>query len=163
MPLKDQNRADWDPDFRARGIALAERAATLPGAASYTVQAAITAVHAEASSIEDTDWLQIVVLYGLLERCEPGPVVQIGKAVALGRTYGPRVGLDRLVALAGDARVEGFRAFPVARALTLEELGDPHAAARSYRRALELPGNAAEERFRSEALDAMSSSAPDRN
>jgi len=90
VPLPEQDRTSWDPDRTTEGIALAERAAGAPGAGAYAIQAAIAAVHAEADSYQATDWDQIAVLYRLLEEREPGPVVRLGRAVALGRARGPR-------------------------------------------------------------------------
>lgn len=133
-------------------IALTEQAAAMPEAGSYTVQAAIAALHAEAASFNDTDWAQIAVLYRMLETHEPGPLVRLGRAVALGRAHGPEVGLRRLEELADDAQLASHRAFHIARALTLEELGDTAGAAEAYRRALDIPGNEAEEVFLMAAL-----------
>lgn len=144
VPLADQDRQRWDRELIAEGTRLAEVAAGMNGAGTYAIQAAIAAVHAEAASFAETDWAQIVVLYRLLERHEPGPMVRLGHAVAVGRAVGLDEGLRRLDALADDPVLVRLRSFHVARAVTLEELGDPSAAADAYRRALELPGNDAE-------------------
>ena len=144
VPLAEQDRGRWDRSALQRGIALAERAAGMRGAGGYAIQAAIAAVHAEAGSFEATDWRQIAVLYGMLEAVDPGPVVRLGRAIAIGRASGPAAGLELLDALGGDARMVRFRPFHVARAVTLAELGDAPAAAASYERALEFVGNEAE-------------------
>lgn len=144
IPLARQDRRRWDRDLIAEGLVLAERAAAGPGASRYAIQAAIAAVHAEAATFEETDWPQIAVLYGLLATSEPSPVVRIGWAVAVGRAHGPAIGLARLDELADDRRVDRFRHYHVARAVTLAELGEDERAATAYRRALTLPGNEAE-------------------
>jgi RNA polymerase sigma-70 factor (ECF subfamily) len=153
VPLAEQDRALWDRELITDGLALAEAAAGSPGAGSYAIQAAIAAVHAEAVSFDATDWDQIAVLYGMLEAHEPGPVVRLGRAVALGRARGPAVGLRLLDALAADEALQRFRPFHVARAVTLEELGEFASAAVAYRRALELPGNEAEDGFLAASLE----------
>lgn len=155
VPLAEQDRGLWDPELLAAGISLAERAAAMPDAGSYTVQCAIAAVHAEAGSFPATDWRQIAVLYRLLESHEPGPVVRLGRAVALGRAYGPERGIRLLDELGADPRLDRSRDYHIARAVTLEELGDRAGAATAYRRALELDGNEAEEELLLSALAAV--------
>lgn len=152
VPLAEQDRDRWDGRLIAEGLELAERAAAAPGAGSYTIQAAIAAVHVEAADVESTDWPQIVALYRMLETYESSPVVRLGRAVAWGRARGVEEGLAQLEDLVGDPALERFRPFHIARAVTLEEIGDAEAAAAAYRRALELPGNEAESEFLSSAL-----------
>ncbi|MBK0419626.1 RNA polymerase sigma factor [Leucobacter sp. CSA1] len=161
VPLAEQDRALWDRGLVAEGLRLAESAAGAgPRAGAYAIQAAIAAVHAEAADLETTDWAQIAVLYGLLEQREPGPVVRLGRAVALGRLRGPAEGLRRLDALSADPALLRFRPFHIARAVTLEELGDAAAAAGAYRSALELPGNEAEDDFLASALAGLAPCQP---
>lgn len=146
VPLAEQNRSAWDRAQITEGLRLAEAAASSGRrAGGYAIQAAIAAVHAEARSFVDTDWAQVSVLYRLLERVEPGPVVRLGAAVAAGRALGAATGLRRLEALAADPELARFRPFHIARAVTLSELGDADAAAAAYRDALALPGNSAED------------------
>ncbi|WP_308291616.1 DUF6596 domain-containing protein [Microbacterium sp. G2-8] len=144
VPLAEQDRSRWRAALIAEGTALAEQAAAAPGAGSYAIQAAIAAVHAEAGAFADTDWRQIAVLYRMLAAYEPGPMVRLGEAVARGRAAGLAEGIRLLDALAGDPALDRLRAFHVARAVTLDELGEHRAAADAYRRALRLPGNDAE-------------------
>ncbi|GAB3621614.1 RNA polymerase sigma factor [Glutamicibacter endophyticus] len=155
VPLAAQDRQLWNREFIVEGLALAEAAAEAPGAGPYAIQAAIAAVHAEAESFAQTDWKQIAVLYGLLEAHEPGPVVRLGRAVALGRAHGPAVGRRLLDALAGDPALARFRPFHIARAVTLEELADYSGAAAAYRLALAIPGNEAEDGYLAAALDGI--------
>ncbi|OLT55900.1 RNA polymerase subunit sigma-24 [Corynebacterium sp. CNJ-954] len=145
VPLEHQDRTRWDGPLKAEGLILAERAAGMPGARTYAIQAAIAAVHAEALTFADTDWRQIAVLYRLLGKYESGPAVQLATVVAVGRTEGPRRGSELLGELAGERAFDDYRPFHVARAVTYRELGDHRSAAAAYRRALELPGNDAED------------------
>ncbi len=147
VPLAHQDRTQWDHDLAAEGMRLAEAAAAAPDAASYTIQAAIAAVHAEATAPESTDWAQIAVLYRMLEAHEGSPVVRVGRAVAVGRAFGPAHGLRLLDALTDTPALARYRPYHVARAITLAELGDDEAAADAYRKALALPGNDAEDDF----------------
>lgn len=157
VPLADQERALWDQTLLTEGVALAESAAAQPDAGPYTIQAAIAAVHAEARTADETDWAQIAVLYRLLEDHDPGPVVRVGRAVAVGRAYGAERGIAMLDRLQSDRQLDRFRPFHIARALTLAELGDHGGAADAYRRALDLPGNVAEDDYLADALAGLRS------
>ncbi|WP_232719130.1 RNA polymerase sigma factor [Gordonia metallireducens] len=152
VPLPDQDRTRWDGALVTEGTAIAESAAAQQDAGAYTIQAAIAAVHAEARTADETDWAQIAVLYRLLEAHDAGPVVRVGRAVAIGRAFGPSRGLEMLDRLASNAALDRYRPFHVARALTLAELDDHDGAAAAYRRALELPGNDAEDDYLASAL-----------
>lgn len=152
VPLAEQDRGRWDRVLIEEGLDLAQRAASSAGAASYAVQAAIAAVHAEAADVESTDWPQIAVLYRMLESYDPSPVVRLGRAVALGRAQGPRVGLEHVEDLAEEEALQRYRPFHIAHAMTLEEVGDHEAAAAAYRRALQLAGNAAEDAYLADLL-----------
>ncbi|WP_258932908.1 RNA polymerase sigma factor [Nesterenkonia pannonica] len=152
VPLAEQDRSRWDASLIHEGLRLAEWAASAPGAGPYAIQAAIAAVHAEAVDFDATDWPQIAVLYRMLESYEPSPVVRLGRAVAWGRAHGMHEGLAQLDALSGEPALERFRPFHIARALTLEDIGDAEAAMEAYRRALQLPGNEAESEFLISAL-----------
>jgi len=96
----------------------------------YQVQAAIAAVHDEAEEAEQTDWLQILSLYGLLERISDNPMVTLNRAVAVAMARGPRAGLALLSSLESDPRMASHHRLDAARAHMLEMAGD-HAAARS--------------------------------
>ncbi|MGB6244984.1 RNA polymerase sigma factor [Gordonia sp. (in: high G+C Gram-positive bacteria)] len=152
VPLSEQDRSRWDAALRAEGLHLAERAAGSPGAGPYAIQAAIAAVHAEADDADGTDWSQIAVLYRMLQAVDPGPVVELGRAVAVGRALGPSHGLRLLDDLASNTAMIRYRPFHIARALTLVELGDAAAAAHAYREALALPGNRAEDDYLAASL-----------
>jgi predicted RNA polymerase sigma factor len=90
VPLTEQDRAKWDHRLIAEGTALTERTlATTTALGPYQIQAAIAAVHDEAASVEDTDWTEVLALYQLLDRVSPGPMVSLGRAVAIAMVRGP--------------------------------------------------------------------------
>ncbi|HWK93536.1 MAG TPA: DUF6596 domain-containing protein, partial [Luteimicrobium sp.] len=102
VPLEAQDRALWDRDAIGEGVALVTAALPRGAVGPYQLQAAIAAVHDEAPSVEDTDWAQVLVLYDLLERVSPGPMVTLNRAVAVAMVHGPEQGLDLLRTLDGD-------------------------------------------------------------
>jgi predicted RNA polymerase sigma factor len=136
VPLAEQDRRRWDNAAIAAGTALLDAALVAHPIGRYQAQAAIAAVHAEAVRGEDTDWPQILALYGLLSTLAPGPVVALNEIVALAMVDGPHAALARLdeeePALAGYHRVHAVRAH------LLEEAGERAAARAEYRRAAEL-------------------------
>ena len=94
VPLAEQDRAKWDRPLIAEGTALAEQTlASTKALGPYQIQAAIAAVHDEAASVEDTDWAEVLALYQLLDRVSPGPMVSLGRAVAIAMVRGPQAGL----------------------------------------------------------------------
>jgi predicted RNA polymerase sigma factor len=147
VPLAEQDRGRWDRAEIAEGVALIsatlERAALGP----YQLQAAIAAVHAEAPSAEATDWAQIVVLYELLERTAPNPMVTLNHAVAVAMAHGPRAGLDLLAPLESDDRMARHHRLAAVRAHLLELLGDDEAALASYRAAARRTTSLPERRY----------------
>ncbi|HLD66238.1 MAG TPA: RNA polymerase sigma factor, partial [Pseudomonas sp.] len=120
--LAEQDRSLWNPQQIAEGIDLVERALRSRRFGPYSLQAAIAAVHAEASSAEATDWQQIVGLYDVLARLEPSPVVELNRAVAIGLAHGPAAGLAALDAIEAAA-LRGYHLLPAARADFLRRLG----------------------------------------
>ncbi|TGA85482.1 RNA polymerase sigma factor [Streptomyces palmae] len=142
--LEDQDRTLWDADLIAEGQRLLVPALTGPGVGPYAVQAAIAALHDEATAIETTDWPQIVALYDVLLRLEPSPLVALNRAVAVAMRDGPEAGLDLLDALADAGELCGFHLLPAARADLLRRLGRTAEAAVAYRAALDLAGNESE-------------------
>jgi RNA polymerase sigma factor (sigma-70 family) len=147
VPLADQDRARWNAEAIAEGVALIT--ATLPRAqvGPYQLQAAIAAVHAEAATADDTDWAQILALYELLERVGPNPMVTLNRAVAVAMVDGPEAGLDVLAALDDDERMARHHRLDAVRAHLLEMAGD-HAAARDmYRSAARGTTSLPEQRY----------------
>jgi RNA polymerase sigma-70 factor, ECF subfamily len=155
VALEDQDRARWDAERIAEGVATLERALALGRPGTYVVQAAIAALHAQARSWEATDWPQIAGLYAELERHDPSPVVRVNRAVAVGLADGPRAGLALLDGLPADARLERYAPLAAARAELLRRAGDTAGADAAYAAAIALTDNEAQraalERRRREA------------
>ncbi|HEX5240262.1 MAG TPA: RNA polymerase sigma factor [Candidatus Limnocylindrales bacterium] len=145
--LADQDRDRWDRREIGEGLELLARAVRMGRPGAYQVQAAIAALHDQVERPEDTDWRQVAVLYARLAELQPSPVVALNHAVAIAMADGPRAGLDRLAALAADARLSRYPYFHAARADLLRRVGDRAAAAAAYRSALELTVNAIERAF----------------
>jgi RNA polymerase sigma factor (sigma-70 family) len=131
VPLAEQDRGQWDRAAIAEGIELVTGTLARGRAGPYQVQAAIAALHDEAARAEDTDWPQILALYGVLERLTPSPVVTLNRAVALAMVRGPEAGLDLLASLEADGRLAGHHRVDAVRAHLLELAGD-HAGARTH-------------------------------
>jgi RNA polymerase sigma factor (sigma-70 family) len=147
VPLASQDRSRWDADAIAQGVALVTDTLARVPVGPYQLQAAIAAVHDEAARAADTDWPQILVLYELLERLDPSPVVTLNHAVALAMVRGPRAGLDLLATLDGDARLAGHHRLDAVRAHLLELAGDPAAAREHYRAAARRTTSLPEQRY----------------
>jgi RNA polymerase sigma-70 factor (ECF subfamily) len=154
ISLEDQDRSLWDAARIADGVAALERALCLGRSGPYVVQAAIAALHAQASCWEETDWPQIAGLYAELERLDPSPVVRINRAVAVAFAESAQTGLAILDDLQVDPRLERYQPLHAARAELLRRAGDPEAADAAYEAALTLTSNAAER----EALERRRSS-----
>ena len=149
--LADQDRSLWDREAIAAAVALIERAAALRRPGPYQLQAAIAACHAEAPSWAETDWTQILVLYDLLLRMAPTPVVRLNRAVALRAVAGPEAALAEVDALAGE--LDGYHLFHATRAELLFELGRREQSRAAEVRALGLTANRAERRLLERRLD----------
>ena len=135
VPLAEQDRGLWNQEQIAEGIELIS--ATLPKGAvgPYQLQAAIAAVHDEAARAEETDWPQILALYGVLGRLSDNPMVRLNHAVAAAMVHGPATGLELLDALGSDARIANHHRLHAVRAHLLELAGDHAAAITHYRAA----------------------------
>lgn len=145
--LDAQDRRLWDRALIAEGTALVERALGSGRFGPYALQAAISAVHAEAPAAADTDWGEIVGLYDLLLRVEPSPVVALNRAVAVAMRDGPEVGLELIDAILAAGDLADYRLAHAARADLCRRLGRSGEARTAYRRALELTQLAPERRF----------------
>jgi RNA polymerase sigma-70 factor (ECF subfamily) len=124
-----------------------ERALASRRIGPYTLQAAISAVHAEARSAAATDWAQIVGLYDVLARAEPSPVVELNRAVAVAMRDGPEAGLALVDAILARGELSDYRLAHAARADLCRRLGKTAEARASYQRALELTQQEPERRF----------------
>jgi RNA polymerase sigma factor (sigma-70 family) len=148
VPLAEQDRSRWDAGAIAEGVALVEATlASTDHLGSYQLQAAIAAVHDEASSTEDTDWRQILGLYDLLSRLYPNPMVTLNHAVALAMVQGPEAGLAMLGALDADDRTAGHHRLHAVRAHLLEMAGDVDGARGAYREAARRTTSLPERRY----------------
>ena len=148
IPLAEQDRTLWDQGLIAEGVGLIEAAAGKGPVGQYRLQAAIAAVHDQAARSEDTDWPQILALYGLLERVTDNPVVTLNRAVAAGMAEGPAAGLAVLDEV--DARLSGHYRLAAVRAHLLELAGDLEAARVHYRAAARRTTNLVEQQYLTE-------------
>jgi len=140
--LEDQNRAFWDRKQINEALALLDKAIRHRKPGSYQVQAAISALHARAARPEDTDWAEITLLYGLLERLQPSPVVSLNKAVAVSKLRGPETALEMLTPLA-DA-LGGYFYFHGVKGGLLMQAGRKREAREAFDRAIALANSPAE-------------------
>jgi RNA polymerase sigma factor (sigma-70 family) len=143
VPLAEQDRSRWDQAKIAEGVALVTGALPRGEVGPYQLQAAIAAVHDEATTMADTDWPQILGLYDLLELAAPNPFTALNRAVAVAMVRGPAAGLEVITALEADKRMARHHRLIAARAHLRELAGDTAAAAADYldaaRRATSLP------------------------
>jgi RNA polymerase sigma-70 factor, ECF subfamily len=145
--LADQDRALWDRGMIAEGQALVERAIRSRRFGPYTLQAAISAVHAEAPAADATDWPQIVGLYDVLVRADPSPVVELNRAAAVAMRDGPAAGLALIDAILDRGELRDYHLAHSARADLLRRLGRTAEAREAYERALGLARQEPERRF----------------
>jgi predicted RNA polymerase sigma factor len=147
VPLAEQHRGLWNADQINEGVALLTRTLGKVPIGPYQLQAAIAAVHDEASSAEQTDWPQILALYEVLERVSPGPVVRLNRAVAVAMVHGPRAGLAVLGTLDADERMTHTHRLEAVRGHLLELAGDAVAARAAYQRAARMTASIPEQRY----------------
>jgi len=145
--LEDQDRTLWNREYIKEGLALVQRALSSRRFGPYTLQAAIAAVHAEASGATATDWTQIVGLYDVLMRAEPSPVVELNRAVAVAMRDGPAAGLSVIDAILARGDLKNYHLAHAARADLCRRLGRAAEARASYERALKLSQQQPERRF----------------
>jgi RNA polymerase sigma-70 factor (ECF subfamily) len=150
--LENQDRALWNREQIAEGVALVERALKSRRFGPYTLQAAIAAVHAEAESAAATDWRQIVALYNQLVRIQPWPVVHLNRAVAIAERDGPEAGLAHIDALLEHGELANYYLAHSARAELYRRLGRTAEARSSYERALALTQQEPERKFLQERI-----------
>jgi RNA polymerase sigma-70 factor (ECF subfamily) len=153
--LEDQDRSLWHRGQITEGLALVERALSSRRFGPYTIQAAIAAVHAEASAAARTDWAQIVGLYDVLLRVEPSAVVELNRAVALAMRDGPLAGLEIIEAILNRGDLAEYHLAHSARAELCRRLGRIEEARASYQRALRLARQDPERRFLERRLSTL--------
>jgi RNA polymerase sigma-70 factor (ECF subfamily) len=147
VPLDEQNRALWNAGQIAEGCELTEHALRTPHFGTFSLQAAISAVHAEAPAAAATDWPQIVGLYDALLSIEPSPVVALNRAVAVAMAGGAAVGLTLVTALLRNDVLQNYHLAHAAQADLYRRLGRHEEALAAYQRALALTQQGAEQRF----------------
>ena len=150
--LKKQDRSLWNREQIAEGVALLQKALKSNRFGSYTLQAAIAAVHAEAESSAVTDWRQVVALYDRLVRIQPSPVVQLNRAVAIAMRDGPEAGLMHIDALLEHGELANYYLAHSARADMYRRLGRTAEARSSYEKALALTQQEPERQFLQERI-----------
>lgn len=156
IPLDQQDRSLWSGSEIDEGSRTLERALARRRAGLFQLQAAISALHAEATSHADTDWHQIVLLYETMHARSDNPVYLLNRAAALSYAHGADQALEALGAV--EATLGGYQPFHAARADLLRRTGQFEAARQSYRRAIELSGNESERQFLASRMAAMEQS-----
>ncbi|HET9906131.1 MAG TPA: RNA polymerase sigma factor [Anaerolineales bacterium] len=151
--LEEQDRALWDQEKIHEGIAVLDSAIVLRDSGPYQIQAAISALHAEAKTYAETDWTQITMLYQALARMTPSIVVEVNRAVAVAMAQGVEKGLKMLLDL--ESQANHFYPYHAALADLLRRTNQPEAAADAYQRALDLCGNTAERAYLQRRLNEM--------
>jgi RNA polymerase sigma-70 factor, ECF subfamily len=140
--LDDQDRTLWNSKMIAEGLALIDKAMRHRQSGPYQVQAAIAALHARAATPEDTDWVQIDLLYGALEIMQPSPVITLNRAVAVSKVRGPEAALQMIEPL--GERLSGYFHFFGVRGALLMQLGRNDEARVAFDRAIALANTSAE-------------------
>lgn len=146
--LLDQDRGKWNHLLIRRGLKALERAERLSSVrGAYTLQAAIAACHARAGTPEQTNWEVIAMLYGLLARAVPSPVIELNRAVAVGMAFGPQAGLDIVTALLDEPSLKAYHLLPSVHADLLFKLGRMPEAQEAFERAAALAQNARDKKL----------------
>ncbi|MFM9939001.1 MAG: RNA polymerase sigma factor [Hyphomicrobiaceae bacterium] len=140
--LEDQDRTRWNAKQIAEGLALIDKAVRHRRPGPYQVQAAIAALHARAKRFADTDWSEIELLYGTLERMQPSPVITLNRAVAVSKARGPEAALAMIEPLVN--KLGSYFYFHGARGAFLQELGRTDEARIAFDRAIALANTPAE-------------------
>jgi len=150
--LENQDRSLWNREQITEGVALLEKALKSRRFGSYTLQAAIAAVHAEAESVAVTDWRRVVALYNQLVRIQPSPVVHLNRAVAIAMRDGPEAGLTHIDAVLEHGELANYYLAHSARADMCRRLGRTAEARSSYEKALALTQQEPERQFLQERI-----------
>ena len=145
--IEDQDRSRWDQKMISEGMALVEQALQSRDFGAYTIQAAISAVHARAADAARTDWNQIVALYSVLQRIDSSPVVELNRAVAVAMRDGPEAGVVLIDAILNRGDLADYHLAHAARAELCRRSGNTSEAKNSYERALSLARQEPERRF----------------
>lgn len=147
VPMAEQDRGLWNAELISEGVELITAALPRGKTGAYQLQAAIAALHDEAASAEETDWPQILALYGLLVKISDNPVVSLNHAVAVTMVHGPERGLSLLAGLAADSRIAEDHRLHAVRGHLLEMSGDYSGARASYLAAAERTTSLPQQRY----------------
>lgn len=147
VPLADQDRRLWDAELIAEGVRILEEVLPHGHVGAHQLQASIAAVHAEARTPDETDWLQITMLYQMLEHTAPQPTVTLNRAVAVGMAFGPERGLEVVDPLLDDPSMRRHHRTHAVRAHLLEMAGRRDEAMEAYTRATRLTASIPEQRY----------------
>ncbi len=153
--LEAQDRSRWNRELISEGEALVLQALHSRRFGPYSLQAAIAAVHAEAASLDETDWVQIVGLYDELLRLQPSPVIELNRAVALAMRDGEQAGLEEIDRLLATGELDGYHLAHAARADLLRRLGRREQAIDAYRQALALAQQGPDRQFLQKRLEEL--------
>ena len=155
--LEDQDRSLWNREQIQEGVALVERALASRRIGPYSLQAAIAAVHAEATDTAPTDWAQIVALYDVLLKAEPSAVIELNRAAAIAMRDGPETGLRLIDKILATGALEDYYPAHAARGELCRRLGRVSDARAAYTRTLELVTQEPERRFLERRLTELDS------
>jgi predicted RNA polymerase sigma factor len=161
IPLDEQDRSLWDRRLIDEGISLVSEALPRGTIGPYQLQAAVAAVHDEAVRVEDTDWRQILALYGTLELLTDNPMVALSRAIAVAMVDGPAAGLTLLDVLDADPRVRGHYRLDAVRGHLLQMAGDARGAIARYRAAAERTTSIPERNYLIEKAARLATASPD--
>jgi len=150
--LENQDRSLWNREQIAEGVALLQKSLNSRRFGSYTLQAALAAVHAQAESVAQTDWRQIVALYDQLLQIQPSPVVRLNRAVAIAMLDGPEAGLTEIDAVLKYGELANYYLAHSVRADMYRRLGRTSEARFSYEKALALTQQEPERQFLQERI-----------
>lgn len=156
--LERQDRRNWDRALIGEALALVDKAFRHRQPGAYQIQAAIAALHARAQRPEDTDWAEIELLYRMLERLQPSPVVTLNRAVAVAKAVGPAEALKLIEPLA--EQLSGYFYYHGVHGGLLKQMGCRQAAREAFNRAIALANSAAEAAHIRERLDEMMEAQP---
>ncbi len=145
--LEEQNRKLWNQSLIFEGVALVQQSLNSKQFGFYTIQAAISAVHAQSSSTADTDWNQIIALYGILLNNEPSPIIELNQAVAIAMRDGPQAGLNILNKLKHSSELANYHLLHCARGELYKRAEQPEQAKNAFEQALKLAKQAPEQRL----------------
>jgi RNA polymerase sigma-70 factor (ECF subfamily) len=155
--LEKQDRGKWDSALIGEALALVDKAFRHRAPGAYQLQAAIAALHARAQRAEDTDWQEIALLYRMLERLQPSPVVTLNRAVAVSKAEGPQAALELLEPL--DEQLSGYFYYHGVKGGLLKQLGVNGDAREAFNRAIALANSPAEAAHIREHLDQLEAEA----